>query len=179
MASLSRLISDLRPWAQKLVDVANNAGVGPRVTSTFRTLAQQQRLYSDFLAGKSKYPVAPPGTSAHEFGYAFDVVVDNDTDLKDLGKVWESWGGVWGGHYGDPVHFEFPGFKKPGSQTLAKTCGTAKSVIAQAVDLILGFAPGIGEVELIAWLVSLGFPRSRVLAFLSSPVTSTVCPSPR
>jgi hypothetical protein len=29
--------------------------------------------------------------------------------LAELGKVWEEWGGVWGGRFGDEVHFEFPG----------------------------------------------------------------------
>jgi hypothetical protein len=26
--------------------------------------------------------------------------------LADAGEVWEAWGGLWGGHIGDPVHFE-------------------------------------------------------------------------
>lgn len=174
--SLSRLIPELQPWAKRLVDVASSAGVTPRITSTFRTLAQQQRLYAQFKAGQSKYPVATPGTSAHEYGYAFDVVVDNEADQADLGQVWESWGGVWGGHYGDPVHFEFPGFKS--SQATAahtRACSKGTSLLAQAADLVVGFVPGIGEVELVATLASLGFPRSKVLQYLSNPVTSTVC----
>jgi hypothetical protein len=31
-------------------------------------------------------------------------------DFKDLGTVWESWGGIWGGALNDPIHFEYPGF---------------------------------------------------------------------
>lgn len=172
-ASFARLIPQLVPWAQRLVSVAKYANARPLVTSTFRTFATQSRLYAAFQAGQSKYPVAAPGTSAHEFGYAFDVVVDNDSDLDDLGKVWESWGGVWGGHYGDPVHFEFPGFKA--AAPIAVKCSKTTSLIAAAADLVLGFAPGVGEVELLAWLVSFGFPRSAVLKWLQNPVSSSIC----
>lgn len=175
-ASLSRLVPELQPWARSLIDVSIRAGAGGRVTSTFRTLAQQTKLYNEYLAGNARYPVARPGTSAHEYGMAFDLAVPDKTDQSDLGKVWESWGGVWGGHYGDPVHFEFPGFKAPGSQTAPKTgCSKVTSALASTADFVLGFVPGIGEVELVATLVGLGFPRSRVLAWLANPVSGTVC----
>lgn len=174
-ASLSRLIPDLRPWARQLVDVAARANLRPVVTSTYRTFAQQSTLYQRFKAGLSQYPVAAPGTSAHEFGYAFDVAVTPDgTNLADLGSVWESWGGVWGGRYGDPVHFEFPGFKASGGGQ-SRHCSPALAAVAAGVDFVLGFAPGIGEVELVATLVGFGFPKSTVLKFLQNPVSSTVC----
>jgi hypothetical protein len=32
------------------------------------------------------------------------------SDFADLGKIWEGWGGVWGGAFNDPIHFELPGF---------------------------------------------------------------------
>lgn len=180
MASLTSLKPELLPWAQKLYDLANRAGVRPTVTSSLRSTAQQQRLYDEFLQGKSQYPVAKPGTSAHEFGYAFDLAVDNTTDLVDLGTVWESWNGVWGGRFSDPVHFEYPGWNAlVGAQAVAPTvssgCGTTEKLLAQAVDFVLGFAPYIGTAELIAWLVSFGFPQSTVLQWLSNPVTGTLC----
>lgn len=174
-ASFGRLIPDLQPWARRLVDVATTAGVRPVVTSTFRTFAQQSKLYTAFKAGQSKYPVAAPGTSAHEFGFAFDVDLGSDgANLSDLGSVWESWGGVWGGRYGDPVHFEFPGFKaSAGGQTGG--CSPVLAAVAAAVDFLLGFAPGIGEVELIATLAGFGFPRSTVLKYLQNPVQAGLC----
>ena len=86
------------------------AGLRATVTSVHRSRAKQRRLYRDWQAGKSPFPAAPPGCSAHEFGLAFDVVIrkgrDLDLDaLRELGHLWESWGGVWGGRFKDPIHF--------------------------------------------------------------------------
>jgi len=106
--SFEGLIPELQPFAEDLVDLAGRAGVQPRVTSTRRSHSQQQRLYRAFLAGHTKYPVAPPFTSAHEYGFAFDMVADTAENLHDLGYVWGRWGGVWSPH--DEVHFEYPGF---------------------------------------------------------------------
>lgn len=107
--SLSGLRAYFRPWARDLIHVASVARVAPRVTSTLRSHSYQAKLYRDFLAGRNPYPVAPPGSSAHELGLAFDMVTTPMDALNDLGKVWEDWGGVWGGRFGDEVHFEFPG----------------------------------------------------------------------
>lgn len=90
--------------------------------------------------------------------------------LTEAGEVWESWGGEWGGRYKDPVHFGLRG------SAAAAAAGSEDppqgSTIAQALDFILGFNPLIGTIELVAWLVSLGFPRSKVLRFLKNPVQS-------
>lgn len=32
--------------------------------------------------------------------------------LRDVGAYWEELGGIWGGEFRDPVHFEYPGFKE-------------------------------------------------------------------
>lgn len=113
-ASIVDLIPQLQPYAQALVNLAGRAGIMPRVTSTLRTYSQQQRLYSAFTRGETKYPVAPPGTSAHEYGYAFDMVAGSSSDMADLGQVWQSWGGIW--HAADEVHFEYPGFTTTAQQ---------------------------------------------------------------
>ena len=109
--SISDLIVELQPFAEALVNLGAQAGVYPRITSTLRARAQQQRLYRAFLRGETHYPVAPPGTSAHEFGYAFDMIADTTENLHDLGSVWTQWGGIWSPS--DEVHFEYPGFVKP------------------------------------------------------------------
>lgn len=108
--SFSTLIIELQPYARALVDAAGAAGLLPRVTSTRRSHAEQTRLYRRYLAGLQPYFVAPPGTSPHEYGYAFDLVVSPMWRLSDVGALWESWGGYWGGRQADPVHFQYPGF---------------------------------------------------------------------
>lgn len=110
--SIYSLIPELQPFARQLINYASSRGMGPRVTSTRRSTSEQARLYQRYVAGQSEYPAAPPGTSAHEFGYAFDMIVSYAEWLNELGQVWTSWGGVWGGAFSDPIHFEFPGFPK-------------------------------------------------------------------
>lgn len=112
-ANLNALIPELQPYARALIDVCSQYGLMPVVTSTLRSLREQVFLYERYIQGKSQYPAAKPGTSAHEFGWAFDMTVQPLAALPDVGRLWESWGGVWGGHYSDPVHFEFPGFQAP------------------------------------------------------------------
>jgi len=111
--SFNGLIEELRPFAEQLLTIAGSNGLSPRVTSQRRSFSTQARLYKLYLAGRSAYPVAPPGTSAHEFGYAFDLIVTPLEYLNALGSLWESWGGKWGGRFRDPVHFEYPGFTAP------------------------------------------------------------------
>jgi len=57
--------------------------------------------------------------------------------LNDLGKVWEEWGGVWGGRFGDEVHFEFPG----ASQHAVKQA-QANQLPAEIAAAAAGFLPG-------------------------------------
>jgi hypothetical protein len=106
------LIPELQAPARELVNACGSSGLVPKVTSTRRSHSAQARLYRRWLSGLSPLPAAPPGTSAHEFGYAFDLVVSPWEALADVGYTWESWGGVWGGDK-DPVHFQYPGFLVP------------------------------------------------------------------
>ena len=104
----------LEPFARDLVAIAGQAGLQPRVTSTRRTHAEQKRLYDRYLAGAAQYPAAPPGSSAHEYGLAFDLLVTPYEALGDLANVWTQAGGTW--HASDPIHFEYPGFSVPSVQ---------------------------------------------------------------
>src|SRR5262249_50741261 len=135
----SDLIPEIQPFAQALVDAAGAAGLLPRVTSTRRSHALQKRLYDRFLAGASQYPALPPGRSAHEYGYAFDMVVSPMEALEDVGYTWEQWGGIWGGHARDPIHFEFPGFVSPGD---VEYIGGSERV-ASIANIGASFLPGI------------------------------------
>ena len=105
MSQFAGLEPALRPWGVALYDVARRYGLNPVVTSTRRSRATQRRLYANWKSGKSPYPAAVPGTSLHELGWAFDMWSE---DMPWLGRVWQSWGGVWGGAR-DPVHYQpFP-----------------------------------------------------------------------
>jgi len=105
--SINDLVPELQDAARALHDAAGAAGLQPRITSTVRTSSEQRRLYSNFLAGKAGFPVVPPGFSAHEYGWAFDMVVSPMEALADVGYTWQQWGGAWNGR--DAVHFELPG----------------------------------------------------------------------
>jgi len=132
-ANLGALIPDLQPFANELVRAAGAAGLLPRITSTLRTHAEQTRLYRRFLAGAAQYPVAPPGTSAHEYGYAFDMVVSPLGALSDVGRYWRSLGGLW--NHADAVHFEYPGFR----DDLANGVISPPSGLAEDLNAVGGF----------------------------------------
>lgn len=102
MSVFSDLDPRFRPWARWLYKTAETYGLRPRVTSTYRSLSEQRRLYNLYLRGQHPLPVAPPGASLHNYGLAFDMVSANQ---EWLGVVWEAVGGRWGGRFRDPVHF--------------------------------------------------------------------------
>ena len=109
MYEFSGLVPELRPYAEALLSALGQAGFNPRVTSTVRSYALQKKLYDAYRNGQSKYPAAVPGSSPHEYGWAFDLAVNDDTILAEAGELWESWGGTWGGRFSDPIHFELGG----------------------------------------------------------------------
>lgn len=178
---LDSLVSELRPYAEQLLQVAQENGLNPQVTSTFRTFAEQKVLYENFLAGRSNYPASPPGQGSHELGWAFDLVVSPMDYLEPLGALWESWGGTWGGHWHNPdaIHFELPGASAKARELAAtgqfpsgrqpRQAGGFSKALSTAADIIIGLNPAIGAVELGSWLYSLGYPDSQVAAFLAGP----------
>lgn len=105
--SLTNLQPWLSPWAEWLVWAAPYAGArSVRVTSVVRSRARQVALYKRFLHGLSKYPVAPPGRSQHEYGLAWDMVTEPYSVLYTLGSWWQQVGGRWSSN--DPIHFAGP-----------------------------------------------------------------------
>ena len=93
------LQSWLRPYAAAL----QGYFPGLTVTSVYRSKSEQIKLWNN--RATNPYPVAPPGTSKHEHGLAWDMVGPPE-QLEQAGRVWESWGGRWGGRFGDSIHFE-------------------------------------------------------------------------
>lgn len=94
------LVPWLRGPAGSLVALARGR---VKVTSVRRSRTEQLRLWNN--RRNNPYPVAPPGTSKHELGRAWDMVGDAVL-LRQLGEIWERAGGRWGGRFGDPIHFE-------------------------------------------------------------------------
>jgi hypothetical protein len=105
--SLDVLDPGLRDAALELDAAVRRSGLQGRFTSTLRTSAEQTRLYRRFVAGQSQFPAVPPGASAHEYGLAFDYVVQPFSIQNDVGALCRSWGGGWSPT--DAVHFELPG----------------------------------------------------------------------
>ena len=159
-SNLNALLSEFQPYAKGLVQVAGASGLLPRVTSTLRTRAEQTRLFDAYLRrGRTGLPAAPPGMSAHEFGYAFDMVVSPFEYLPAVGAYWQQLGGVW--HPSDPVHFEYPGFTPPEKSSLA----------ANIFDLATGFIPIFGEAQIAAEILRSfpGLSESQALLILAEP----------
>jgi len=103
--SLKRLQPWLMPYAEWLVWAAPYAGARTvRITSVTRSRAQQRALYRRFLAGRSRFPAAPPGRSKHEYGLAWDMVTEPFSVLDTLGGWWKQLGGTW--NPSDRIHFE-------------------------------------------------------------------------
>lgn len=82
---LAGLWQPLRDAADWCLDVADYYGVQVTVTSGFRSWADQERLYRNYVQclesgnyGKTpdcQYPANRPGDSAHNWGWAWDSVV--------------------------------------------------------------------------------------------------------
>jgi hypothetical protein len=105
VASLRTLEPDFRPIAAAFIRALERAGISVTVTSTRRSLDTQKKLYADYLAGRSKFPAAPPGQSTHGVGYAFDLHLTPPV-YAQAGRLWERIGLTWGGRFNDPIHFD-------------------------------------------------------------------------
>lgn len=165
--SISALVPELRELAAAFVGELGRAGLQPRVTSTLRTRGQQARLYRRYLTGISTLPAAPPGGSAHEYGWAFDLVVLPAYQTL-VGEAWIEIGGAWGGA-GDPVHFELPGASARARSFVQQPAVRPESTgWAAAFDFLIGFTP-YGAAQLIAWLVEMGFGQSTATYLVQNP----------
>ena len=94
--------SGLAPGMLAALDRAEELlGEPVTVVSGFRTRAEQAALYA--RRGTNRYPVARPGTSAHERGLAVDVPLDLAQRLREVA---ESAGLCMTAPAADPIHFE-------------------------------------------------------------------------
>lgn len=144
MSSLSSLDPLIRPFAEDLLAIAESQGLNPRITSTRRSHAKQEALYRAYQEGRSRYPAAVPGNSAHEYGLAFDMVIPNRGYQLGAGDLWTSWGGVYG-HEEDPIHFEYPSWRTVAGvapiPTAASDANSFRKLVLQAEDVALSWLP--------------------------------------
>ena len=101
MASLRELQPWLAPYAEWFFNYLEGRGEHPRVTSVHRSRQVQAVLFERWKRGATKFPVAPPGASWHEYRRAFDMVVDHPLQA---GTLWKRMGGSW--WPGDEIHFQ-------------------------------------------------------------------------
>lgn len=93
----------LVPYVRALREAARRLGATFRVTSGYRSPAQQRALQMRWEAGDPSVVYPPAANSYHLEGLAVDV---ESSRLNDLGYIMEKLGMRWGGRYGDPVHFD-------------------------------------------------------------------------
>jgi len=96
----------LEPYAAALIQVIRGYQPNVYITSAKRSGKTQLSLWLRWKQGRSRYPAALPGTSKHERGLAFDLGNVDPRLLRAAGRLWESWGGRWGGRFRDAIHFE-------------------------------------------------------------------------
>ena len=132
--------------------MAANYGFQVRITSGYRTYAQQAKLYRDYINGVSHYPANKPGSSSHEKGLALDILSTNNsllvTLLTNIGLVWAG--------PNDPIHFQIgPKMAVGGSRTQKVVKPKAKeSTLGKILDWTswipgpIGWASMVGDIWL-------------------------------
>lgn len=94
--------------AQRLSKAASDyfAATGKKVTvtSAVRSPEEQQKLYNDYITGKSKYPAAKPGHSKHDRGLAVDINSADANAMAGMGILAKN--GLGRPVANDPVHIE-------------------------------------------------------------------------
>lgn len=117
----SNRIEDLDPnlqyYVQYFVDWMNYAGAPVRIVSTLRSQEEQARLYAQGRTTPGPIVTnAPPGTTYHEYGRAFDIAFVGYGNSPPDPSWWDYAGAVgkalgfrWGGDFHtikDRPHFE-------------------------------------------------------------------------
>ena len=120
LPSLSNLVQSLHPALQARVRAfllaAEDRGIFLRVTSAYRSYAEQARLYAQGRTAPGQIVTnAQPGESYHNFGLAFDVVeirsgqaLWQNPRWREIGELGKSYGFAWGGDwkFKDLPHFQ-------------------------------------------------------------------------
>jgi hypothetical protein len=164
---------DLLQGMRELEQWLGSQNILTTITSTVRSSREQQFLWDRYQKGQADFPAAPPGHSAHEYGWAFDMIVSPVAYQAAVGRAWvQYWGGTYGGKK-DPVHFELPGASKlawqlgeSGAQPVQGQAGGAYGltpedapIILKLFDIGLSFTP-LGLVQIAELLAQVVAPAS-------------------
>jgi len=109
---LNKLHPKIRKRAKEFLKKADDEGIKLNITSSFRTLAEQTKLYNQGrTTGGNIVTGAKAGQSFHNYGLAFDVVPSegyNSNKWNKIGALGESFGFEWGGRWSKPdkPHFQ-------------------------------------------------------------------------
>lgn len=114
LASLKPLVAEK---AREFIRVAKEEGIEILITSGFRSIEDQNKLYEQGRSTKGSIVTnAKGGQSFHNYGCAFDVVpivngkLDWNYPFSKLGAIGEACGLEWGGRwpkFKDEPHFQF------------------------------------------------------------------------
>jgi len=95
-------------------------GIGGRITSTYRSTAEQQVLYDRYKAGKGPL-AAKPGTSMHESGQALDIAKSAGMTLAKIVEAFAQQGVHLSERLDEGDHYHVAwGPKGPSADTLAR-----------------------------------------------------------
>ena len=107
---LSQLTPDTAGAVRALVRYAGEQRIPVSLASAYRTCDQQYALYAQGRSVPGKLVTGAPGCfSWHTHGRAVDLAIPGYPIplYEKLGLWWEKLGGVWGGRFQDPNHFEW------------------------------------------------------------------------
>lgn len=128
--SLRGLSEPFKTLAGALLEDLRTSGIRFRLTSGRRSRAEQTRLYNDFLAGRTRLPVARPGSSLHELGLAIDLVFETVPEWLAVASVAPGFGLLW--RRSDPVHFELA----PELYSLVTSIPPIESPLGRVLDFL-------------------------------------------
>lgn len=95
MARVQRIHPAFGEILEEVFDEAAQRGITVRITSAFRSIAEQRRLFRRFGEGRA----ARPGGSFHNFGLAVDIATSPADALDEVGLIAEEFGLRWGGRF--------------------------------------------------------------------------------
>lgn len=157
-----KMAGGLHPHVSRLVSTIRSSapayGFKVKVTSGWRSRERQQELYD--ARASNPYPVARPGRSQHEYGFAVDMVATPGTFQGVLGSWWKSAGGFWSPS--DAIHFQV--FSPADwSRILGQAPISGSQFQAPTTIAVVGgtkqFAVGASQIQQAVNLISAGQPQ--------------------